>query len=128
MSFFLADVRDGLGPFLGIFLTERAWKPDDIGLVMTAGGLAGLLVTLPAGVMIDATLRKRLWILICCMVITCATLWPAQVALAWQMARPSITAPIVSATSLEQVDELAKAAVLKLKDEDLRLLSEVSSY
>lgn len=53
---------------------------------------------------------------------------PAQVALAWQIARPSITAPIVSATSLAQVDELAKAAVLKLKDEDLRLLSEVSSY
>ena len=53
---------------------------------------------------------------------------PAQVALAWQIARPSITAPIVSATSLAQVDELAKAAVLKLKDEDLSLLSEVSSY
>ena len=53
---------------------------------------------------------------------------PAQVALAWQIARPSVTAPIVSATSLTQVDELAKAAVLKLKDEDLRLLSEVSSY
>ena len=53
---------------------------------------------------------------------------PAQVALAWQIARPSITAPIVSATSLAQVDELAKAAVLRLKDDDLRLLSEVSSY
>lgn len=53
---------------------------------------------------------------------------PAQVALAWQIARPSITAPIVSATSLAQVDELAKATVLKLKDEDLSLLSEVSSY
>lgn len=53
---------------------------------------------------------------------------PAQVALAWQIARPSITAPIVSATSLAQVDELAKAAVLSLKDDDLRLLSEVSSY
>lgn len=53
---------------------------------------------------------------------------PAQVALAWQIARPSVTAPIVSATSLTQVDELAKAAVLRLKDEDLRLLSEVSSY
>lgn len=53
---------------------------------------------------------------------------PAQVALAWQIARPSITAPIVSATSLAQVDELAKAAVLTLKDDDLRLLSEVSSY
>ena len=32
MSFFLADVRDGLGPFLGIFLTERHWRPDEIGL------------------------------------------------------------------------------------------------
>lgn len=53
---------------------------------------------------------------------------PAQVALAWQIARPSITAPIVSATSLAQIDELAKAAVLRLKDDDLRLLSEVSSY
>lgn len=53
---------------------------------------------------------------------------PAQVTLAWQIARPSVTAPIVSATSLTQVDELAKAAVLRLKDEDLRLLSEVSSY
>lgn len=53
---------------------------------------------------------------------------PAQVALAWQIARPSITAPIVSATSLAQVEELAKAAVLKLKENDLRLLSEVSSY
>ena len=53
---------------------------------------------------------------------------PTQVALAWQIARPSITSPIVSATSLAQVDELAKAAVLKLKAGDLRLLSEVSSY
>lgn len=53
---------------------------------------------------------------------------PSQVALAWQIARPSITAPIVSATSLAQVDELAKAAELQLSDSDLRLLSEVSSY
>ena len=53
---------------------------------------------------------------------------PTQVALAWQIARPSITAPIVSATSLAQVDELAKAAELQLSDSDLRLLSEVSSY
>lgn len=53
---------------------------------------------------------------------------PTQVALAWQIARPNITAPIVSATSLAQVDELVKATVLKLSDEDKRLLSEVSSY
>lgn len=42
-SFFIADVRDGLGPFLGIFLTERHWTPDDIGILMTAGagGITG---------------------------------------------------------------------------------------
>jgi aryl-alcohol dehydrogenase-like predicted oxidoreductase len=39
---------------------------------------------------------------------------PGQVALAWQIARPGITAPIASATSLQQLDELAKAAQLKL--------------
>lgn len=59
MSFFLADVRDGLGPFLGIFLTERHWQPDEIGLVMTCGGIAGLLATLPAGIAADATRHKK---------------------------------------------------------------------
>ena len=39
---------------------------------------------------------------------------PAQVALAWQMARPGITAPIASATSLPQFAELAGAAWLRL--------------
>ncbi len=53
---------------------------------------------------------------------------PTQVALAWQIARPSITAPIVSVTSLTQLDELTKAAALKLSDDDIRELSEASSY
>ncbi|ELY4323375.1 MFS transporter [Cronobacter turicensis] len=74
MSFFLADVRDGLGPFLGIFLTERHWRPDDIGFVMTAGGIAALLATVPAGIMIDATRKKRLLLLVCCALVTLATL------------------------------------------------------
>lgn len=52
---------------------------------------------------------------------------PTQVALAWLIARPSITAPIVSATSMSQVDELVKAAELKLSDEDKRRLTEASS-
>ena len=29
--FFLADMRDGLGPFLGVFLQEKAWSPAEIG-------------------------------------------------------------------------------------------------
>ena len=39
---------------------------------------------------------------------------PGQVALAWLIARPSITAPIASATSLEQLAELVGAASLTL--------------
>ena len=26
-NFFMADVRDGLGPFLGVFLQEKNWSP-----------------------------------------------------------------------------------------------------
>jgi aryl-alcohol dehydrogenase-like predicted oxidoreductase len=42
---------------------------------------------------------------------------PAQVALAWIMAHPSITAPIASATSVEQLTELMGAARLTLPAE-----------
>ncbi len=47
----------------------------------------------------------------------------AQVALAWLMARPSVTAPIVSATSVAQFEELAPAVKLKLTEEDMRDLA-----
>jgi aryl-alcohol dehydrogenase-like predicted oxidoreductase len=52
---------------------------------------------------------------------------PAQVALAWQMRQPGITAPIASATSLAQWTELAAAATLALSDEDLANLSAASA-
>ena len=39
---------------------------------------------------------------------------PAEVALAWVMARPGVTAPIASATTIEQVDSLVRAANLEL--------------
>ena len=79
-SFFIADVRDGLGPFLGIFLTQRHWTPDDIGLLMTAGGLAGLLATLPAGFITDTTKNKRSVLALLCLLITLSTLllWFSQ--------------------------------------------------
>ncbi len=43
----------------------------------------------------------------------------AQVALAWLMARPSVAAPIASATSLAQLDDILKSADLKLTAQDL---------
>jgi aryl-alcohol dehydrogenase-like predicted oxidoreductase len=44
------------------------------------------------------------------------------VALAWTMAQPGITAPIASATSLEQLSELVAALTLKLSAEQIARL------
>jgi len=52
---------------------------------------------------------------------------PATVALAWIIARPSVTAPIASATSVEQLESLAAATRLQLSSEDLKLLNEASA-
>ncbi|WP_137125615.1 aldo/keto reductase [Roseomonas sp. HF4] len=51
---------------------------------------------------------------------------PAAVALAWQIARPGITAPIASATSPEQLAELAKAATIALTAGDMAELDAAS--
>jgi predicted MFS family arabinose efflux permease len=59
LNFFMADVRDGLGPFLGVFLQEKGWPPATIGLVMTIGGYAGMIATTPLGAFVDATKAKR---------------------------------------------------------------------
>ncbi len=52
---------------------------------------------------------------------------PGQVALAWQMARPSVTAPIASATSLQQLHELAGATQIRLDAEAIALLDQASA-
>lgn len=51
---------------------------------------------------------------------------PARVALAWLIARPTITAPIVSATSLTQLKELIGGTKLKLDEGSMGLLNEAS--
>lgn len=53
---------------------------------------------------------------------------PASVALAWLIARPSIAAPIASVTNLTQLDDLIKAASLKLNVEDISILDEASAW
>ena len=52
---------------------------------------------------------------------------PAQVALAWVMGRPGVTAPIASATSLAQLRELIAATRLSLDADSLRLLEKASA-
>ncbi|OKS87271.1 hypothetical protein RG47T_2730 [Mucilaginibacter polytrichastri] len=60
----MADLQAGIGPFLGIFLLAHGWKSGLIGSVMTIGGVAGMIMTIPAGALIDATKRKRFYVVI----------------------------------------------------------------
>ncbi len=53
---------------------------------------------------------------------------PAQVSLAWLLARPSITAPIASATSLDQLKDLMEATELELDRPAIELLNQASAY
>ncbi|MFC5741437.1 aldo/keto reductase [Dyella tabacisoli] len=52
---------------------------------------------------------------------------PAQIALAWLMARPGLTAPIASATSVEQWHELLGAAQLQLRADEIARLDQASA-
>jgi len=52
---------------------------------------------------------------------------PAQVAIAWVIARPAMTAPIASATNLEQFADIVKAASLRLDAEAVAQLDEASA-
>ncbi len=51
---------------------------------------------------------------------------PAEVALAWLIAQKGVTAPIASATTLDQVDSLVRAARLELAAEEIRSLTDAS--
>jgi aryl-alcohol dehydrogenase-like predicted oxidoreductase len=53
---------------------------------------------------------------------------PASVAIAWLIARPSITAPIASATSTKQLQDLVLAANLNLEEGAINALNEASAY
>ena len=52
---------------------------------------------------------------------------PAQIALAWLMARPGLTAPIASATSVEQLEDIVKAVTVHLDGSDIAQLDQASA-
>lgn len=53
---------------------------------------------------------------------------PAEVALAWLIARPGVTAPIASATSLEQLESLIRSTRLSLSAADIDSLDQASAF
>lgn len=116
--------RESLGVinFFGLargFLTGKYRTEADLGKSVRGGGLKGYLNARGFAVL------KSLDEVAAAHAGERAT--PAQVALAWQIARPGITAPIASATSVAQWQELAGAARLVLSAAEIAALDRASA-
>ncbi len=60
INFLMADVRDGVGPYLSVFLKgAQHWSPGAIGLAMAVSAIAAAICQIPAGLLVDATRAKR---------------------------------------------------------------------
>lgn len=60
LNFLLANVKDGLGPFLAVYLLAgQHWEPGRIGIVMTIAGIATVVARTPIGAFVDETRWKR---------------------------------------------------------------------
>lgn len=105
----------GVLPYYGLasgFLTGKYRTPDDLGASVRGGGMRDLLDGKGKAVLeaMDAVVSD-----------TGAS--HAQVALAWLLAQPGITAPIASATSARQIEDLLPAMTLELSDAQLSTLT-----
>lgn len=97
------------------FLTGKYASRDDLKGAARAGFLEGFFDE--RGMQLLETLRK---------VSADVGATPAQVSLAWLMTRPGVTAPIASATSMEQLDDILAAAEVRLPQEALDALDRAS--
>jgi aryl-alcohol dehydrogenase-like predicted oxidoreductase len=105
----------GVLPYYGLasgFLTGKYRSADDFGQSVRGGRMADLLAGpgKPVLAAMDAVAKD-----------TGATL--AQIALAWLIAQPGVTAPLASATSVKQAEDLMQAMTLELSAEHLELLT-----
>jgi aryl-alcohol dehydrogenase-like predicted oxidoreductase len=114
-------VKEGLGvityySLASGFLTGKYRGEQDLGKSARGGGLKGYLNE--RGNRILAGLDE---------VAARYSATPASVAIAWLLARPSVTAPIASATSVEQLAALIAGARLALSTADIELLDRASA-
>src|SRR5438034_887603 len=60
VNFLMADVHNGVGPFLAIYLAASLhWNPRDVGVAISAAGIAGLIAQTPVGAWVDRLRSKR---------------------------------------------------------------------
>jgi aryl-alcohol dehydrogenase-like predicted oxidoreductase len=97
------------------FLSGKYRSADDFGKSPRGGGMGNYLNE--RGLRILAALDE---------VAAAHGAAPAEVALAWLMARQGVTAPIASATSVDQLDSLIRSAKLVLSADDIARLDRAS--
>jgi aryl-alcohol dehydrogenase-like predicted oxidoreductase len=109
----------GVIPYYGLasgFLTGKYRSEADFGKSVRGGRMAAYLNDRGRRILsaLDAVADRK-------------SATPAQVALAWLMARPGLTAPIASATSVEQLHDIVKATRLSLSADDVTQLDAASA-
>jgi MFS family permease len=62
VNFVIAGMLAGFGPYVAAYLADQGWTPQNIGFVLTASGLAGLLSQLPGGELLDIVRAKRAFV------------------------------------------------------------------
>src|SRR5919198_2510832 len=113
--FFLADVQTGFGPFIAVYLTTQKWTQVEIGLVLSIGGIVGLIGQMPGGAIIDAAKSERLVAALaiatigaCALAYAAMPIFPVVVTAATLHAMAScVLGPAIAAISLGLVGPLA---------------------
>src|SRR5690348_15268022 len=106
--FFLADVQTGFGPFIAVYLTTEKWTQAQIGLVLSIGGVVGLIGQMPGGAIVDYARSERLVAALAIATIGCAALayaaWPifpvVVTAATLHAAASCVLGPAIAAISL----------------------------
>jgi MFS family permease len=108
INFFLAGMQSGFGPFVAVLLANEKWTQQDIGFVLTVGGLVGLLSQVPGGELLDASRSKRFLVALGGIVVAVSALvialWPIRpvvlAALVLQGLTGGVLGPGIAAISL----------------------------
>ncbi len=117
LSFFLANVQTGFGPFIAAYLASQAWTQGQIGLALTVGTVTTMVVQVPAGALVDAVGdRRRLGLLAVLGVAASALLLaafperlPVNVAEALHGVASSVLGPVVAVLSMAVAERRGEA-------------------
>jgi MFS family permease len=110
-------MQSGFGPFVAVLLANEKWTQQNIGLVLSASSLAGLLSQLPGGELLDASRSKRFLVALGGIIVAVSALaialWPSLpvvfAALVLQGITGGFLGPAIAAISLGLVGHSALA-------------------